>query len=88
MTGLPVDVAGLLAAIRDSLDVPLPGLDPADERAYQALLLIRADRARIIAESVLDGSDLPSATDNLRRWTAETPITYVPFEPDGGGGRD
>lgn len=88
MTTLNADVHDLLAAISDALNLPLPSNDPADERACERLTSLRSARARIVAQSVLDGSDLPNATDHLRRWTAETPITYTPWTPAEKGTSD
>ncbi|MGW7141145.1 hypothetical protein [Streptomyces xanthophaeus] len=79
--------ADLLAAIVEALDVPLPSLAQADERTYYLLLERRASDIRIAAEVNLSHTLDPwMAASAIRRRTAETPVTYTPFEfkPDGG----
>ncbi|MFD8396462.1 hypothetical protein ACFV2N_46655 [Streptomyces sp. NPDC059680] len=44
---LPEPVLALLRAVHDALDIPLPGLTDADERAYARLLELRAMHARV-----------------------------------------
>lgn len=85
---LPADIAALLAAVCDALDIPLPGIDDADERARTQLLVTRSARARIAVECVLAGHDVANNADWLRETTADTPVTYTPWVPpeqrDGG----
>ncbi|MEV6807329.1 hypothetical protein [Streptomyces sp. NPDC051132] len=77
---LPEAAVALLRALHDALDLPLPGLTDADERAYHLLLHDRASRARIILECALvSNHDLGPATEQLRAWTAEGPVTYTPW---------
>jgi hypothetical protein len=88
-TSMPPGVTELLRAIVDALDMPRPRNGEDDKRAHLRILDDRADSVRIIAKSALDiiGSGLAedariaAATAHLRRWTAEEPITYTPYEP-------
>ncbi|MFI0230795.1 hypothetical protein [Streptomyces sp. NPDC017086] len=82
---LPEAAVALLRALHDALDLPLPGLTDADERAYHLLLHDRASRARIILECVLvNDHDLGPAAERLTAWTAEGPVTYTPWTDDRG----
>ncbi|MDT3395460.1 hypothetical protein RKE29_02135 [Streptomyces sp. B1866] len=77
---LPADVRELLAAIRDALRLPLPATAD-DDRVHDELLYIRAWRVRITADAVAGGRDAAKAADQLRTWTAETPVTYTAATP-------
>jgi hypothetical protein len=81
-------VADLLAAVVEALDMPLPSLDDADERAYHRLLERRTSGVRIALEVKLQylGDDVRGTTDAIRRRTAEEPITYTPFDFEASGG--
>ncbi|MFD4144250.1 hypothetical protein [Streptomyces sp. NPDC058572] len=81
-------VADLLAAIVEALDVPLPSIDAADERAYHRLLERRTSDVRIALEVKLHylGNDVRDTTDAIRRRTAAAPITYTPFDVEESGG--
>lgn len=87
---LPEPVAELLRAVVEALDLPLPGIEPADERAHQRLLADRARHARITLAGVLRGHDPAGAAAWLRGVTAATPVTYRAWQPtedqqqDGG----
>lgn len=85
---LPCDVADLLAAVVEALDIPLPSFADADERAHHRLLADRAGRTVIALRGVLDnGHDLDTSAQWLRTRTAEEPVTYTPWkrpEQDGG----
>ncbi|MGW2677925.1 hypothetical protein [Streptomyces sp. NPDC001436] len=73
--------ADLLAAIVDALDVPLPSLAEADERTYYRLLERRASDVRVVVAVNLSHSRDPwTAASEIRRRTAERPVTYTPFE--------
>jgi hypothetical protein len=75
---LPQAVANLLGAIAAALDVPLAD-QPADDSTAAALMRQRANEARIIAASVLrdlDPANIEGAAEQLRGWTAESPVTY------------
>ncbi|KOV93880.1 hypothetical protein [Streptomyces sp. NRRL B-3648] len=77
---LPEPSVALLRAVYDALDLPLPGLTDADERAYHVLLHDRASQARIILECVLtEGHDLGPAAERLTAWVAGAPVTYTPW---------
>lgn len=87
--GLPDDVRELLAAVRDALDIPLPGLTDADERAHSMLLRQRRIIAAVALKAVLDVDCDPARQAAwLRGRIAETPVTYavwvLPAERDGG----
>ncbi|WP_060181074.1 hypothetical protein [Streptomyces sp. IMTB 1903] len=76
----------LLEAIVDALNLPLPSVEAADERAYYRLLERRALAVRIIIESNRAVTRDPRlAADAIRTRTAEEPITYTPFEPEKNG---
>lgn len=71
-------VRALLAAIVDALTVPHADQADDDLTAY-ALLRRRTDEARIIAASALPSLDpgyIADAAEQLRGWTAESPVTY------------
>ncbi|GGR85705.1 hypothetical protein Snoj_44120 [Streptomyces nojiriensis] len=75
-------VADLLSAIVAALDVPLPALAEADERAYHRILQRRASDVRIVLRVMLrhrgDG-DLWESASEIRHRTAEEPVSYTPF---------
>lgn len=89
-------VRDLLAAIADALDVPLAAQADDDDTANR-LMRERASNARIIAGSALTSpslTDIERAARQLRGWTADSPVTYRPYqartpqavtEPAGGG---
>ncbi|MEU5078130.1 MULTISPECIES: hypothetical protein [Streptomyces] len=82
---LPAPAVALLRAVHGALELPLPGLTDADERAYHVLMHDRASQARIILECVLiDGHELGPAAERLNTWTAELPVNYTPWT-DGRG---
>jgi hypothetical protein len=81
-------VADLLAAVVEALDLPLPSLDDADERAYYGLLERRTAAVRVALAVKLQylGDDVSDTTNAIRRRTAEEPITYTPFDFETTGG--
>lgn len=77
-------VVALLRAVHDALDLPLPGLTDADERAYARLLDRRAMEARVALACVLqDEHELGGAAATLREMVQLGPVTYTPWT-DGG----
>ncbi|MEV5680987.1 hypothetical protein [Streptomyces sp. NPDC052179] len=68
---------GLLAAVAEALNVPLPGHADVDEQAYNRLLAKRANLAQIAAGSVLQFDDALAAAAWLRAECADTPVTYT-----------
>lgn len=89
MTTLPPDIAALLAAIREALDVPRAVLTDADEQARADLLHQRANSARIALNSILDrGAELDGVTERLTERTADSPVEYTVWQrPVRGGAR-
>lgn len=82
----------LLAAIHQALDVPLPGLDDADERAYHRLMERRITNVRTTLGPILaDASTGLVSTDaaGIRKSTANNPVTYTewvsPDDESAGG---
>jgi hypothetical protein len=68
---LDSDVLGLLAAIRDAIDVPRAVLTTADEEARYHLLHQRAVSVRIALNSVIDrGAGLAGVIERLTERTA------------------
>jgi hypothetical protein len=83
---LSSDVLDLLAAIRDAADVPLPSLDPADERAWQRLMRRRLVDLHAVLEVALrpewvDLLDPAREAADIRRRTADAPVEYTRYEP-------
>ncbi|MBC2904130.1 hypothetical protein [Streptomyces cupreus] len=85
LDSLPEAAVMLLRAVHDALDVPLPGVTDADERAYATLLQLRTRDALVILAAVLNkGHDIAPAAESLYSWTAERPVSYTPWSEDGG----
>ncbi|MGJ5898463.1 hypothetical protein ACSCBZ_41940 [Streptomyces niveiscabiei] len=85
LTSLPNPVGALLRAVHDALDIPLPGLTDADERAYAKLLQQRSISTRVILACVLEnGHNVGTSAEALRASTADMPVTYTPWTYDGG----
>ncbi|MEU4955113.1 hypothetical protein [Streptomyces lavendulae] len=83
---LKVGYADLLAAIVEALDVPLPSLAYVDERRYYRLLEHRAADVRIaVGVNLAHSGDPWLAASEIRRRTAEEPVTYTPYEPKTDG---
>ncbi|WHX19317.1 hypothetical protein QFW82_20785 [Streptomyces malaysiensis subsp. malaysiensis] len=79
-----VAVMELLRAVHDALDLPLPDITERDEREHQRLLANRAADARcVLAGVVQQDHDMEVAARLLRRWTADEPVTYTPWEDKG-----
>ncbi|MFD8393074.1 hypothetical protein ACFV2N_28695 [Streptomyces sp. NPDC059680] len=82
---LPEPVVALLRAVHDALDIPLPGLTDADERAYARLLELRAMHARVTMACILqDGHGVGQSASFLRDRLEREPVTYTPWTGDGG----
>ncbi|MEU5302738.1 hypothetical protein ACH4YO_18630 [Streptomyces noursei] len=85
LDSLPEAVVALLRAVHEALDIPLPAVTKADDRAYAGLLQGRSIDARVILAGVLhDGHNVGRAAESLRAWAAERPVTYTPWSGDGG----
>lgn len=91
---LSSDVLDLLAAIRDTAHVPLPGNDPADDRAWHTLMHRRLTALYVSLNVALSPQwianlDPTAEAAHIRRRTAETPVTYTlwadPDEATDGG---
>lgn len=85
---LPPAVTDLVTAIVEALDLPIPALDDADERAYMRVMERRVSDVRIILASMVDFPDVDISTDPaaLRARIADTPVTYGLYEPATDGG--
>ncbi|MFJ2631081.1 hypothetical protein ACIO6U_03830 [Streptomyces sp. NPDC087422] len=84
---LSSDVVDLLAAIRDALDVPLPGVEDRDERRFCRLMDDRRSAVYATLKALLDERDpriIARDAEYIRRRTADTPITYTVWQPAGG----
>jgi hypothetical protein len=86
---LSSDVLDLLAAIRDHVDVPLPSLDEADERAWHVLMARRLSdlHTSLFVALSPEWADTTNAADeaaHIRARTAAVPVTYTVFEQPGG----
>ncbi len=82
---LSSDILDLLAAIRDHVDVPLPGTDDADERAWRTLMYRRLTELHTSLDVALsakwaDTTDPADEAAYIRARTAATPVTYAVFE--------
>ncbi|MFJ6012079.1 hypothetical protein [Streptomyces sp. NPDC092952] len=80
---LDAPVRELLAAVVAALDLPLPSIDRADERAHHHLLEARALDVRVVLDVLTPSSSYPGVVENgaadIRRRIASTPIDYTPF---------
>ena len=86
---LPADVADLLAAVAEALDIPIPSIETADECKHYRLLEDRTMHTRVALQSLLRHRDHPDLADDaayIRRCTAEYPVTYAPFRSSEAGG--
>lgn len=86
MTAIPADALDLLAAIRDALDVPLPGLTDADQRAYQAVMRRRLSEVHIVLDVALEPQwvgtlDPAREAATIRQRAADSPVTYTVWNP-------
>ncbi|MGC9536551.1 hypothetical protein [Streptomyces sp. UG1] len=86
---LPTPVQDLLAAVSEALDLPLPSIDDADERAHYALLQQRASYVRIQLATLTDYPDVDMSgdADQIRAQIADMPVTYKVFEHEADGGQ-
>ncbi|MFE7427823.1 hypothetical protein [Streptomyces sp. NPDC057545] len=76
-------VRDLLAAVVAALDLPLPTIDEADERAHHRLLELRAGDVRVVLEVLARSPYYPGAVTEsaaeIRRRTDREPVDYAPF---------
>lgn len=82
---LSSSVLDLFAAIRDHVDVPLPGTGDADERAWHTLMYQRLTDLHASLDVALDAkwadtTDPADEAAHIRKRTAATPVTYGLFE--------
>jgi hypothetical protein len=79
------EVVDLLSAIRDALDVPLPGLRPEDESAYYRLMEQRVNAVRCTLQGLLayPGRLTPDSAEYIRASAALSPVTYATYVPEG-----
>lgn len=74
------DVAALLAAIKEALDVPLPAVGEENDREYVRLLERRTAAIRTVLEAIPGGDDVSDYDVRaIRLRTEHSPITYEPF---------
>ncbi|BBA99257.1 hypothetical protein RVR_5798 [Actinacidiphila reveromycinica] len=83
---LTSSVHNLLAAIRDALDVPLPGVEDADERRFCWLMDDRRSAIYSTLNAILN-SPTPQIHDAdtayIRRRIEDRPVTYTVWQdPD------
>jgi hypothetical protein len=87
MSALSPEMAALLAAVSDALDLPFAATID-DRRTRAELLGARAGDARSILDAVIRGDDITDCTDQFLRWTVDRPVTYTVWVPaqvqDGG----
>jgi hypothetical protein len=80
---LSSDVLALLTAIRDALDVPLPGLTDRDEHAFQRLMEDRRSAIHSTLNAILD-KDVRRINEHdaryIRSRTEATPVTYAVWQ--------
>ncbi|OII63248.1 hypothetical protein BJP40_24920 [Streptomyces sp. CC53] len=80
LTDLSGDVTGLLTAIVEALDMPVPSIQEADEREHYRLLERRSADVRIALAVLLrhPGSGaLDDTARDIRDRTAYDPVTYT-----------
>lgn len=74
------DMAALLAAVVEALD--LPNADTTEDvRIRGALLDKRAGDVCIILEAAIKGDNVADCAKQLRGWTAAQPATYAIYKP-------
>ncbi|MFG2299441.1 hypothetical protein [Actinacidiphila glaucinigra] len=86
MSALTPEVRELLQAVHDALTLPGPAITERDMDAFGNLIQSRAADVRIKLDSLLRHPNLftlTEAAEQLREWTAETPVTYT-VRQDGG----
>ncbi|MFG3347418.1 hypothetical protein ACGF1Z_20385 [Streptomyces sp. NPDC048018] len=82
-TELRGDVAALLGAIADALDLPVPSICEGDDEKFNRLLIDRATNVWVAVSVLLQdpgSGELKDTTAYIRRHTADKPVTYTPFE--------
>jgi hypothetical protein len=75
------DVRALLDAVHAALDVPLPGLEDRDERAYVRILAARASAVKYAAAGVGSGMTVGTAAAYIEACIAANPCTYGVWTP-------
>lgn len=78
---LPADVAGLLQAVVDALDVPI-ATDAAGDAARLDLFAGRATDVRVVLAHLLTSEHLTAreSAETLRAWTAARPLSYTAWK--------
>ena len=82
LTGLPGEVTSLVAAIVETLDIPLPSVGDVDERKHYRVLEHRVSDVVIALSSLLKYPSvgaLEDITAYIREWATRYPVTYTPF---------
>jgi hypothetical protein len=76
----------LLAALAAATDVPYPADSGRDaERAHKLLLIDRMSSLRAVLNQVASNNKVSAAqlggqAELLREWTANSPVTYEPYQ--------
>ncbi|MGW3090096.1 hypothetical protein [Streptomyces sp. NPDC001108] len=83
LPSLDAPVRELLAAVVAALDLPLPSVDPAAERAHHHLLEVRALEVRVVLDVLTRVKPYPGVVENstsdILRRVERTPVDYAPF---------
>lgn len=79
------EAVGLLSAIRDALDLPLPALNSEDESAHHRLMEQRVNIVRCTLHGLLaySGHLTGASAEDIRVCIAQYPVTYATYAPDG-----
>jgi hypothetical protein len=81
-----LEVRELAAVLREALDVPIPA-SYEDREAHRQLLMTRAELLRGAMNCLAWNGDVTAAARTVR-WAVEGhPVTYTPYERQGGGSK-
>lgn len=79
-------MAGLLAALEETVSLPLPAITADDERQYHTVAISRLANASVILRALgrrpdMNAAQLCGQAALLREWNAASPVTYQAFRP-------